>query len=498
MLERCLLFLISLTILSGAMITDQSIKAQEQYREPYRPQFHFSPAENWTNDPNGLVYYEGEYHLFYQYHPESTVWGPMHWGHAVSIDLVHWEHLPIALYPDAIGPIWSGGAVVDAENTSGLVPGGGLVAIFSYQDQSQGIAYSTDRGRTWTYYAGNPVMPSPGSDFRDPKVFWHAATGQWVMIISKGARVQIYNSPNLIDWTLASEFSGQGSLHGPWEVPDLFPLTFEGETHWVMLVSAGGAPAGGQGVQYFIGDFDGQTFTNANPHVTTLWLDYGPDNYAGTTWENAPDDRRIYIGWMNHWSYAAVIPTSIWRGAMTLPREFALVNTAEGLRLEQKPVPELMVLRQAGQTWFDQTITPGSNLLAGQTGRTLEIIAEFELGTAQSFGLRVFQGADEATTILYNVERESLIVNRLDSGVTDFSGDFPGAYLAPMPPQAGRVKMHVFVDWSSVEVFGNDGAVALSAQAFPQADSNQLELFAIDGDVKLVQLEIFPLDSIWP
>ena len=205
-----------------------------------RPVYHFTPPGQWMNDPNGLVYFDGEYHLFYQHDPYSLLNGPMHWGHAVSADLIHWEHLPIALYPDAIGHIWSGSAVVDRANTSGFVPGGGLVAIFSYSDQSQGIAYSQDRGRTWTVYAGNPVIPSPGTDFRDPKVFWHEASGQWIMVIAKGELAQFFQSPDLIHWRLASAFGEGHGAHGDvWEMPDLFPLTVEGESKWVLLSSIG-------------------------------------------------------------------------------------------------------------------------------------------------------------------------------------------------------------------------------------------------------------------
>lgn len=485
-------------ILGSTMIANTTLQAQRQYDEVYRPQFHFSPPTQWANDPNGLVYYDGEYHLFYQYHPESTVWGPMHWGHAVSRDLVRWENLPIALYPDENGPIWSGGAVVDSANTSGLVPGGGLVAIFSYEDQSQGIAYSRDRGRTWTHYSGNPVIPSPGSDFRDPKVFWHADSGQWVMIISRGIRVQIYNSPNLIDWTLASEFgAGHGSQRGPWEVPDLFPLTLDGQTKWVMLVSAGGAPAGGGGVQYFIGDFDGKAFTDENSPMTTLWLDYGPDDYAGTTWNNAPDGKRVYIGWMNHWAYARDIPTSTWRGAMTLPRELSLANTPAGIRLVQKPVAQLETLRSEGWQWSDVMVEPGQNLLGDARGNTLEIVAEFERGTAQVFGLKVLANESTFTDIRYDAAHENLFVNRLNSGDVKFNADFSGIYQAPLPMVDSRVRLHIFIDRSSVEVFGDDGEAAITAQAFPEANADGLELYAQGGDVKLVSLAIYPLESIW-
>ena len=271
------------------------------YSEPYRPQFHFSPPNGWMNDPNGLVYYEGEYHLFYQHNPAAAVWGPMHWGHAVSRDLVHWENLPIALYPDAIGAIWSGTVVVDADNTSGLVPGGGLVALFSYENQTQGAAFSTDRGRTWQMYASNPILPALETDFRDPKVIWHQPTARWVMVISAKQVIKFFTSENLLDWEFASDFGDWGFYGGVWEVPDLFPLSVDGQEKWVLIVSINpGGPAGGNGTRYYIGDFDGQTFTNDYPGTLT-WLDYGADNYAGTTWNNAQDGRRLFAGWMSNW-----------------------------------------------------------------------------------------------------------------------------------------------------------------------------------------------------
>ncbi|MEM9719896.1 MAG: glycoside hydrolase family 32 protein [Bacteroidota bacterium] len=258
------------------------------YTEDHRPQIHFSPDSMWMNDPNGMVYYEGEYHLFYQYHPESTVWGPMHWGHAVSPDLVHWEHLPIGIFPDSLGTIFSGSAVVDRKNTSGFGEEGKppLIAIFTQHShelydagsdlfQTQGIAYSNDKGRTWTKYEGNPVIPNPGiRDFRDPKVRWHEESQHWVMIFAAKDRVKIYTSPNLKTWTQASEFGKNIGTHaGVWECPDLFPLQVEGstETKWVMLVSINpGGPNGGSATQYFVGDFDGKTFTLDSEFATRL------------------------------------------------------------------------------------------------------------------------------------------------------------------------------------------------------------------------------------
>src|SRR5258708_21350232 len=351
-----LMVILSFSGLEIIPVTAQT-QTQTRYDELYRPQFHFSPAANWTNDPNGLIYYKGEYHLFYQYHPFSMVWGPMHWGHAVSPDLIHWTQLPIALYPDELGRIFSGSAVADVNNTSGMLPGGGLVAIFTYhksvngeRQESQGMAYSADNGRTWTKYAGNPVIPAGGKDFRDPKVFWHAESGRWVLVLAAGDRLKLYTSPDLIHWTFASDFGvHQGAHTGVWECPDMFPLKVDGQTKWVVLTSLDGAPAGGRGTQYFIGSFDGKTFTNENSPTVTLWMDFGRDNYAGITYNNEPDGSLVLIAWINDWTYARNIPTSPWRGAMTIPRQLELKQLADGIRLVESPVKQLESLRDAGR-----------------------------------------------------------------------------------------------------------------------------------------------------
>ncbi len=488
-----------LFLMCSAALIGGTVYAQtgSEYDEPYRPQYHFSPPANWINDPNGLVYYEGEYHLFYQHHPDGLKWGPMHWGHAVSPDLVRWTNLPIALYPDAIGQIWSGGAVADVENTSGLVPGGGLVAIFSYHDQSQGVAYSTDKGRTWSMYAKNPVLPAVGKDFRDPKVFWYEPAQQWVMVIAAGDRAQIYRSPNLLNWRLASEF-GEDMPLGLWEVPDLFPFTVDGQEKWVLLASLGGAPAGGSGVRYFIGEFDGTTFT-ADSLNEPLWLDYGPDNYAGTTWNDVPDGRRIYIGWMNNWMYGQDIPTMPWRGAMTIPRELSLRNTAHGLRLMQAPAAELEALRGDRHSWADERITSDRNLVADVRGTTLEIIAEFELeaGAETVFGFQVLSDGEQFTSAAYDARAGQMFVSRFNSGETGFNSNFAGFYQTPLTPVENRVRMRIFVDRSSVEVFGNDGEGVISAQAFPPEGADQLALFANSGVVRLVSLDVYALNGIW-
>jgi fructan beta-fructosidase len=491
---------IGITFIVAVMLSGNGVLFMQPdtpiYEENFRPQFHYSPPTKWMNDPNGLVYFEGEYHLFYQYHPDDVVWGPMHWGHAVSPDLVYWETLPIALYPDENGTIFSGSAVIDVNNTAGF-GANAMVAVYSYNVQTQGVAYSTDRGRTWTKYEGNPVMPALATpDFRDPKVFWNNASGQWVMVIAAGREAQFYTSPNLLEWTFASSFAA-GHVVATWEVPDIFPLEIDGQTKWVLLVSVGGyAPAGGSGIQYFIGDFDGHTFSNDNPTGTVLWLDYGPDNYAGTTWENEPAGRRIYIGWLNNWVYANSIPTSRWRGAATLPRELRLVNTPEGIRLAQMPIAALEQLRTPLGVWENLSVS-GEQILSEVQGRRLEIIADIQPGSADRWGLIVQRGENAGTRIVYNAGRSSLLVSRSDTTDAGTIGGFNSAFGAPLTLNSETLRLHIFVDESSVEVFAQDGLTALTAQTFVDPAADGVALFADNGDITIRRLEIHSLSSIW-
>ena len=336
----------------------ETATSQSSYNEPHRPQIHFSPAAKWMNDPNGMVFFNNTYHLFYQYYPDSTVWGPMHWGHAISKDVVHWEHMPIALYPDSLGYIFSGSAVVDINNTSGLGKDGKppMIAIFTHHDtvglnarrndfQNQSIAYSLDEGKTWTKYANNPVVKNPGIvDFRDPKVMWFEEQQKWVMTLATKDRITFYSSKNLVDWTKESEFGEQVGAHGGvWECPDLFPLNYNGEKIWVLLVSINpGGPNKGSATQYFTGKFDGKNFTPF--HTEIRWIDHGPDDYAGVTWSNT-GDRKIFLGWMSNWQYADRVPTSPWRSAMTVPRDLGIKKIGDRYFVTARPVPELSTLK---------------------------------------------------------------------------------------------------------------------------------------------------------
>jgi sucrose-6-phosphate hydrolase SacC (GH32 family) len=646
------------------------------YSEPFRPQFHFTPKKNWMNDPNGLVFYEGEYHLFYQYNPFGNQWGHMSWGHAVSPDMVHWKHLPLAL-PEADGVmIFSGSAVVDWNNSSGFGKNGKppMVAIYtgcradSDGVQFECIAYSNDKGRTWTKYAGNPVINRNSKDFRDPKVQWYAPTKSWIMTVSLSAehKVCFYGSQNLKDWTLLSQFGPAGATGGVWECPDLFELPVPGtnEKRWVLAVNINpGSIAGGSGGQYFIGQFDGKKFTpdpgsilrptpafapageviadfegtnygdwkttgdafgpgpaqgrlaDQNPvdgylghglvnsyfhgdastgtltspefeitkpflnfligggsqketrmdllvngkvvrtasgddaerlawkswnvsefknqkavlqivdqatggwgHINVdqitladapahpaseaaLWFDYGPDYYAAVSWSDIPksDGRRLWLGWMSNWQYGQEVPTSPWRSAMSIPREVGLRKTSEGIRLVQKPVREMQEMRDQHFKFKGGDLAEANAWLAKNhiQGNQLELAVELEPQSAGIEGLKVLKGDKEQTVIVVDRERGTVFVDRTQSGNVNFNPKFSGVYDAPLAARDAKVKLHIFVDACSVEVFVNDGEKVFTMLAFPSADSRGVEFFGADGSAKIRSLDVWTLKSVW-
>jgi len=646
------------------------------YAEPFRPQYHFTPPKNWMNDPNGLVYYEGEYHLFYQYNPFGNTWGHMSWGHAVSPDLIHWKHLPLAL-PEADGVmIFSGSAVVDWNNTSGFGKDGKppMVAIYTgCQVDSDGrqyecIAYSNDQGRTWTKYAGNPVINIDSKDFRDPKVQWYEPTKSWIMTVSLSAlhKVRFYAAKDLKNWRLMSEFGPANGTAGVWECPDLFQLPVQGtdEKRWVLAVNLNpGSIAGGSGGQYFIGQFNGRQFTadpdsilkpmpayapageviadfegkdygdwkttgeafgprpapgrlgDQNPvdgylghglvnsfyhgdattgtltspefqidhpdlnfligggsqkdtrmdllvdgkvvrtasgddaerlawkswdvhefqyqkavlqivdHATggwghinvdqitladepahpavesALWFDYGPDYYAAVSWSDIPktDGRRLWLGWMSNWEYGQQVPTSPWRSAMSIPREVGLRQTADGIRLVQKPAQEMESLRDGQFKFKGGEVAAANDWLAKNhiQGDQLELEVQFDPQSAGVEALKVFKGAGEETVIGVNRDQGTVFVDRRHSGNVGFSQQFPGVYSAPLLDRAGKVKLHVFVDACSVEVFVNDGEKVFTVLAYPSAASRGVELFGPENRAKIGALNVWKLKSSW-
>jgi fructan beta-fructosidase len=478
-LTNCLSVLFLVIFLSCSSSPEVTFTGSES--EPFRPEFHFTPKKGWMNDPNGMFYLDGEYHLFFQHYPDSTVWGPMHWGHAVSSDLVHWEELPIAIYPDSLGYIFSGSAVFDRENSSGLgtAETPPIVAIFTYHNmegeksgktdyQSQGIAYSLDKGRTWTKYQGNPVLPNQGiRDFRDPKVIEIQkpdGTKVWNMTLAAQDRIQFFESKDLITWEFGGEFGqGIGAHGGVWECPDLLPFTApNGDKKWVLLVSINpGGPQKGSATQYFIGNYENGTFT---PDDTMIrWLDYGPDNYAGVTWSNLPEDdsRTLFIGWMSNWLYAQVVPTTTWRSAMTLARELSLIEINGVLLLKSAPVSELEKLR-GNPIEVEQV----SNL----PSQAFEMLVD--LDGSDAFSLILSNEAEEKVTI--SKEMGLVSIDRTYAGRAAFHPDFAAMHSAPMSWKAD--KLRILLDASSVELFLNDGELVMTSLLFPSSLWKKVEL----------------------
>lgn len=500
--------------------TENSMNEKVNMNEQYRPQIHFTPATGWMNDPNGMVYYNGEYHLFYQHYPHDKQWGPMHWGHAISTDLMHWEHQPIALYPDSLGYIFSGSAVVDWKNTSGLGIDGQppLIAIFTYHNpeiekqggidvESQAIAFSNDNGRTWIKYAGNPVLKNPGiRDFRDPKVFWHQDSEQWIMCLAAQQVIHFYGSKNCLEWSFLSEFGqGVGNHDGVWECPDLFPLRVHntGETKWVLIVNINpGGPAGGSAGQYFVGDFDGKKFTS--PQRNAQWVDYGKDNYAGVTWSDVPDNRRIFLGWMNNWQYAGKEPSSSWSGAGTLPRELGLVKDRSTYLLTSTPVNELENIRGESKQWESLNVTNSVNLSDSISFASSPLEIQFTLNNnnagsnkPEKYGVRLSNKKGEYIAVGYNTAENLFYIDRTNATGNTFSDKFAGIHNMPYLPGDAEVNWHLVIDDSSVEFFAAGYRVVMTDVFYPSEPFGTVELFAQNGSIGIKNVRLTELLSIW-
>ncbi len=449
-------------------------------KDKFRPSYHFTPTYGWMNDPNGLVYKNGEYHLFYQYNPYGSVWGNMHWGHAVSDDLIDWEHLPIAIYPDDNGAAFSGSTVVDVDNVSGL----GEDAIIAFytsngETQTQSIAYSTDNGRTFAKYDSNPILRSTERDFRDPKVIYHNNTERYIMAIAAGQNIEFYSSADLLNWRYESKFGEGYGMHsdelGVWECPDLIEIDVENssEKRWVLLVNINSnGPAGGSATQYFIGDFDGRSFRCEDEKHEVKWMDYGIDHYAAVTWSNVPDGRILAIAWMNNWIYANNVPTKWFRSSNSIVRELSLFQYKDELYLASSPIQELKTKR----------------VETNQISEACEIC----------FTLQPF--ADNATFSLANEEGErvdfrvdfinrNIAIDRRESGDNHFSNNFATVTTAPI--FGNDYQFRIYVDRSSVECFVNNGKSVLTNTLYPTSPYNQIE-FAQNTKVK--NMKIYNID----
>jgi levanase len=477
------------------------------FTEPYRPTYHYSQLTGSTSDPCGLVRYDGEYHLFHQ--------DQGRWAHAVSTDLVHWRALPIALPWNAYGHCWTGCAVVDVDDTSGLFDGGsGLIAYYtSYHPDKQGgnasvrIAYSKDKGRSWQLHGGatpavqNPGGPDAGWAFRDPKVIRDDNHDQWLMVVASGDHVRFFTSTDLLTWSHVSSFGyGDWATPGVWECPDFFPLPVDGDkdqVKWVLTLSTGAVRAtDGSAAQYFTGDWNGTGFTPDQSAGTTLRADSGRDYYAAMSFDGLPGDRRVWLGWMSNWDYPFSAPTGAWKGQLSIPRELTLTATSDGPRLVQRPVPELTALRTSTTARKNLTVRPTSaNPLAGVTGTAYEIEAEIALGTATEIGFRLRADDTQHTTVGYDAEANQLFVDRSASGLSDFTQYFAGRTTAPLTATGGRVTLRVYVDSSSVEAFGADGHAAVTSLIFPDPAADRMAFYAKGGIARIESLKVHRLDS---
>ena len=474
-------------------------------REKFRPTYHFSPLYGWMNDPNGMVYKDGEYHLFYQYNPYGSKWGNMSWGHAISQDLVNWKHLPVAIAPDALGTIFSGSAVVDFDNTAGF-GAGAIIAIYTQNSdrQVQSIAYSTDNGRTFTKYENNPVLTSEARDFRDPKVFWYENTKRWIMVLAVGQEMQIFSSPNLKDWIFESRFGeGQGAHGGVWECPDLFELPVEGtnDKKWVLLCNLNpGGPFGGSATQYFVGSFNGKEFVNESPSKTK-WMDWGKDHYATVTWSDAPNNRRIAIAWMSNWQYTNDVPTSQYRSPNSVPRDLSLFTVDGETYLQSAPSPELLALRDASKkrSFKVNGTRTIKEMIPGNDG-AYEIELTIENQRADVIGFRLYNDKGEEVDMQYDMKEKKFSMDRRKSGEVSFNENFPMLTWTAIEQgrneeQGGKeaLKLRLFVDKSSVEAFGDGGRFVMTNQVFPSEPYNHIDFYSKGGAYKVDSFVVYKL-----
>lgn len=472
-------------------------------REIYRPVYHHTPAYGWMNDPNGMFYKDGVYHLYFQYNPYGSMWANMTWGHSTSRDLVHWTYEGTSIVPDAWGAIFSGSCVVDHENTAGFGKGA-VVAFYTSAKstpwgdvQSQSMAYSLDNGKTFTKYEGNPILTSSERDFRDPKVFWYAPGKHWVMMLAVGQHMEIYSSVNLKDWKKESEFGAmQGAHGGVWECPDLVEIPVEGtrQKKWVLICNLNpGGPFGGSAAQYFVGSFDGKTFVNESPTLTK-WMDWGKDNYATVTWNNAPDGRCVALGWMSNWQYANNVPTRQYRSANTIARDLTLYRVGEELYLKSTPSPEVKKAR--GEKVSKPSFNVAgeyevASLLDDNKGAyEVELVIQNQGASKIAFCLLNEKG--EKVSMYYDLARRQFVMDRSESGTVDFSKDFPAVTVAPADTDK-ELTLRLFVDRSSIEAFGEDGKFVMTNLVFPSLPYNKMCFTSDEKGYTVKSLKVYRL-----
>ncbi len=500
-----------------------SNKTPEIPADKYRPVYHHTPPYGWMNDANGLFYKDGLYHLYYQYNPYACVWGNMHWGHSTSPDMVHWEHQPVAIYRDGYGHIFSGSSVVDHANTAGFGEGAVVSFYSSYNTQreyvqTQCLAYSLDDGMTFTKYEGNPVLvPFDGiKDFRDPKVFWYEPEQKWIMIVSADKEMRFYTSQNLKEWEYMSGWGeGYGVQPRQFECPDFFQLTTaEGETKWVMIVNVNpGCYFGGSATQYFVGEFDGKSFTCDSPKETVKWLDWGKDHYATVCFSNT-GDRVIAVPWMSNWQYGTIVPTKYFRSANAIPRELGLFKAGGEFYVSAYPVAELSNLEKGSRTVDGIVATAGKpqNVkLFDKTDGAYELEMDINVPAVGRSGFRLMNDAGDVVDMYFDVLLQRFVMDRTKSGLIDFANrsttheienhdrrktnsmnyvnDFALATWAPMAVR-GQHKVKILYDFDSLEVFIDGGKVVMTNLVFPDKPYDGLEVYSDKGRFTVGSLKV--------
>ncbi len=503
----------------------------------YRPSYHFTPLYGWMNDPNGMVYKDGEYHLYFQYNPYGSKWGNMHWGHAVSRDLIHWEHLSPAIARDTLGHIFSGSSVIDKNNTAGYGKNA-IVALYTSASDKNGqiqcMAYSNDNGRTFTKYEGNPVLtPFDGlKDFRDPKVFWFEKGKCWYMIVSADKETRFYKSKNLKKWTYVSSFgNGLGQQPCQYECPDFFQLPVNGDKKnmkWIMTMNINpGCIFGGSATEYFVGDFDGKNFTCPDAH-DVKWLDYGKDHYATVTFSNT-GDRVLALTWMSNWQYANLTPFKQNRGANALPRELKLFSIADKYYLSENVAPEVTALRKVTHDLGSETVDGSKELKGAAAGMdgAFEIEADITPDSNGIAGIEISNNKRERAIIYFDMKKGRIVMDRTESGLTDFGkravphdieaawdkqrekqakqparivnsinykNDFALATWAPLSLcESKTFHIDIFVDRSSIEIFVNDGKIAITNLVFPIEAYENLKFYSKGGKAEFKNIKVHKL-----
>ena len=474
-------------------------------REKFRPVYHHTPAYGWMNDPNGMFYKDGVYHLYFQHNPYGSTWGNMTWGHSTTTDLVNWNYEGLAIKPDAWGAVFSCSAVVDYDNTAGFGKNA-VVAFYTSaksspwgDTQSQSMAYSLDNGKTFVKYAYNPVVTSSKRDFRDPKVFWYAPDKHWVMILAGGQEMDIYSSKNLKDWKYESSFGAkQGAHGGVWECPDLVELPVEGakEKKWVLICNINpGGPFGGNAAQYFVGTFDGMKFVNESP-TQTKWMDWGKDHYATVTFSNAPGGRCIALGWMSNWQYQTVLPTLQYRGSNTIARDLTLYRQDGELLLRCTPSPEIEKARMQKVSVPSFKVSDSydlASLLEGNDG-AYEIDMTIKNSGASKIMFTLSNDKGEKVNMYYDIMRKQFVMDRSESGKVDFSVDFPAVTVAPVY-DTDNIRLRLFVDRTSIEAFGEGGKFVMTNQVFPTEPYNKMSFVSVRGNFTVKSMDVYKLGN---